>query len=109
MAVSPDKPENLKPTSSKHKLGYALFSDAKSEAAMAYGIAFQVDQKTYEQYKGYGIDLEEASGEKHHLLPVPAVFLYGKSGKLEFEYVNPDYRIRLAPKVLLAAAQAALE
>ena len=57
---------------------------------------------------GYGIDLEEASGYDHHLLPVPAVFVIDPEGVIDFQYVNPDYRARLDPNVLLAAARAAL-
>lgn len=60
-----------------------------------------------EQYKGYGINLEEAAGEAHHLLPVPAVFVITE-GIIRFQYANPDYKVRLQPDVLLAAATAAL-
>ena len=76
-------------------------------AASAFGIAHKVDDDTLKVYKNYGIDLEESSGEQHHLLPVPSVVRVGKSGRIEFQYVNPDYKIRLDPQVLLAAAKAA--
>jgi peroxiredoxin len=59
-----------------------------------------------ERYKGYGIDLEGASGETHHLLPVPAVYIVDKKGKILFEYVNPDHRVRIDAQTVLAAAQA---
>jgi peroxiredoxin len=75
------------------------------EAAKAFGLAFRVDDKGYQRLSGYGIDLEAASGEKHHLLPVPAVYLVGKDGIVQFQYVNPNYRVRLTPEVLLAAAK----
>ncbi len=83
---------------------YRLLSDASMEAARGFGVAFRVDDDTYKRYQGYGIDLEKASGFDHHQLPVPAVFLIGTDGKIEFAYSNPDYKIRLAPKDLLAAA-----
>ncbi len=108
MAVSPDLPKNLQPTVARHELGYRLLSDATMTAARAYGIAYRVDDKTVGQYKGYGIDLEAVSGQDHHLLPVPAVFIHDGKGQLAFSYVNPDYKVRLAPAVLLAAAKAAI-
>ena len=37
-------------------------------AARAYGVAFRVDDATAARYKGFGIDLEAASGETHHEL-----------------------------------------
>jgi hypothetical protein len=75
-------------------------------AAKAFGLAFRVDDELYERYKGFNIDLENASGETHHLLPVPAVLIIGKDGRIRFQYVNPDYKIRLDAQVLLAAARA---
>jgi peroxiredoxin len=108
LAISPDSPKKLAETLGKHKTTYTLLSDSKMKAAKTFGIAFQVDDKTLEKYKGYGIDLEDASGEKHHQLPVPSVFIIGKDGIMKFSYVNPDYKIRIDPDVLVAAAKAAL-
>ena len=68
-----------------------------------------MDDKTIERYKGYHIDLEESSGEKHHQLPVPSAFVVGTDGVIRFTYVNPDYKVRVDPDVLLAAARAALK
>jgi hypothetical protein len=34
------------------------------------------------------------------------VFLVGRDGTIHFSYVNPNYQVRLAPEVLLAAARA---
>jgi peroxiredoxin len=39
-------------------------------------------------------------------LPAPATFLIGSDGIIRFEYTNPDYKVRLHPDVLLAAANA---
>lgn len=108
LAISPDRPENLVESVEQHTLSYTLLSDHAMKAARAFGIAFRVDDGTIETYKGYNIDLEAASGEKHHLLPVPAVFILGTDGAIRFTYANPDYKVRLAPEVVLAAAKAAL-
>ncbi len=106
VAVSPDRPAELNKSKGKHKLDYSLLSDSGMAAARRCGLAFKVDAKTLKKYRGYGIDLKAASGETHHELPVPAVFLVGPDGKVRFQYVNPDYKIRLDPRVLIAAAEA---
>ena len=108
VAISPDRPEKLRASVKKNELAYVLLSDSKMTAARAFGIAYKVDDETLKLYDKYEIDLEEASGEKHHELPVPSVFLVGRSGKIDFEYVNPDYKVRLDPDVLLAAAKSAV-
>ncbi|MDJ0653727.1 MAG: peroxiredoxin-like family protein [Xanthomonadales bacterium] len=87
------------------KLKYQLLSDGSSEIAQAFGIAFKVDDATYQLYKDRIVDLEEASGYKHRNLPAPAAFIVGTDGVIRFSYVNPDYRVRLHPDVLLAAAR----
>ncbi len=74
-------------------------------AARAFGIAFTLDAETTKLYKGYGIDLKQASGKDHGQLPVPAVFIAGTDGVIDFQYVNPDYAVRLSADVVLAAAR----
>jgi len=107
VAVSPDRPEKLAASSEKNRSDYLLLSDSRMEAAKAFGLAHQLDDATVEKFKDYGIDLEADSGQKHHQLPVPAVFVVGNSGRIEFHYVHPDYQVRVDPDVLLAAARSA--
>lgn len=95
LAVSPDTPAELNKSLQKHDLKYTLLSDSAMTAAQALGIAFRVDDT-------------KSSGQKRHLLPVPAVFVLDTKGTIQFSYVNPNYKVRLSPKVLLAAAEAAL-
>jgi peroxiredoxin len=106
-AISPDQPSKLKATPEREKLGYRLLSDHKAEAAQALGIAFKVPSGLVAKYKNeYKIDLEAASGETHHLLPHPAVFIVGTDGVIRFAHVNPDYQNRLTPEQILAAIKA---
>ncbi len=107
LAISMDQPSKLKATPDREKLHYRLLSDSDAAAAKAFGIAFKVDDATVEKYKGYGINLDAASGRDHHILPHPAVFVADTSGKIRFAHVNPDYKVRLEPKEILKAAQAA--
>ncbi len=109
IAISPDLPKEIGKSINKMDLSYTLISDSKMNAAKAFGVAFTVDDKTIEKYAKYGIDLEASSGEKHHMLPVPSVFIVNASGKITFSYVNPDYKVRLNSEVLITAAKAALK
>ncbi len=56
-------------------------------------------------YLEYGIDLEAASGEEHHQLPVPSVFLVEAGGTIRWVYSNPDYEIRPDNAAILKAAR----
>lgn len=105
VAISPDRAEELQKSVAKHQLTYQLVSDSPMDAAKAFGVAFRVDDGTLGKYKGFGIDLEAASGMPHHYLPVPSVFLIGKDGKIKYRYFNADYKVRLSTEELLAAAR----
>jgi peroxiredoxin len=107
VALSPDQPSRLLESLQVKDLGYALYSDARMEAARAMGIAYRLDDAGVARYRGFGIDLEEASGEQHHELPVPSVFLVEKGGRILWVYSNPDYKIRPENDRLLDAARAA--
>jgi peroxiredoxin len=106
IGISPDLPAELNRTLDKHQLKYTLLSDSKANAMRAFGIGYRLDAATIEKYKGYGIDLEKSSGEKHHGLPVPSVFIVDADGIIQFSYVNPDYKARVPGSVVLAAAEA---
>ena len=103
--LSADRPELLYSSLKEPGLNYTILSDARMAAARAYGVAFRVDDATVARYKGFGIDLEAASGETHHELPVPAVFIVDRRGAIRFVYANADYKVRLAPDELLAEAR----
>ncbi len=106
LAISTDAPANLREKPEHQTLTYTLLSDSTMDAAKAFGIAFTVPDDVLVKYKGYGIDLEAASGQKHHLLPHPAVFVVDKTGVIRFAHVNSDYKTRLDPAKILEAARA---
>ena len=105
--LSTDKPQILR-SSLTEPVDYHLLSDSEVQAARAFGVAYRLDDATYEKYKGYGLDLEQTQGAKHHELPVPAVFIVDRSGTIRFAHSNPDYTVRLGAADVLAAAKAAL-
>ena len=107
IAVSPDRPEKIRELTSGGDYAYTLLSDSDLDLAKALGVAYRVDDETFKMLKGYDLDIEDASGKTHHLLPVPSVFILDADGTIEFEYVNPKYQVRIDPGVLLAAAEAA--
>jgi len=100
-AISPDRVEKVARAAEEAVFGYTLLSDSPGAAARAFGLAFTVDDDTHERLLGFGIDLEEASGEDHRQLPVPAVFVIDAGGTLTFRHHDPDYRERLSPEALL--------
>jgi len=96
VAISPDSPENLQITDKKDKLEYSLYSDGDGKFIQSLGIAF----KAPDRYSG--MLNEKSGGLNDGFLPVPSVFVVEPSGKIVFEYINPDYKVRLSAGLLMA-------
>lgn len=101
LAISTDKPESLAKSRDKQQLSYTLLSDADLDLAKQFGIAYKAPE-------AYWKLLPESTGGKDEalLLPVPSVFIVDRQGRIQFEYINPDFRQRLDPDVLKAVATA---
>ena len=96
IAISPDSPENLQQSIEKHTLGYNLYSDAGGTLIQKVGIAFQAPEK----YAGM---LKNSSGGFNEgFLPVPSVFVVNTDGEILFEYINPNYKVRISSELLMA-------
>ena len=105
IAISADRPTGLVKSLEREDLNYRLYSDSTLAAARAFGIAFQLSDVEVAEYRDYGIDLEAESGEIHHQLPVPSVFLVEAGGTIRWVYSNPDYKVRPDNAKLLEAAR----
>jgi peroxiredoxin len=109
IAISPDRPEKLRETLDEKGLSYTLLSDSAADGARVFGLAWKLGADILKRYDEFGIDVEDASGETHHILPVPAVYIVGIDGTVQFQYVNPDHTVRIDPDVLLVAAKKAIK
>jgi peroxiredoxin len=106
--VSADRYDVIKESLKIGDVDYTLLSDNDLVTARAYGLAFRVNDEMVEKYREFDIDLEAASGRKHHWLPIPASFVIGKDGVIRFQYANPNYKVRVQGELLLTAARLAL-
>ncbi len=85
-------------------MDYTILSDADIDAATALGIAFNAEGMADRLEERMGADVAGSSMRENSALPVPAVYVIDKSGKIVFDYVNPDFKVRLPTADLLAAA-----
>ncbi len=99
LAIGADAPDKLKDTSNDKDLQYTLYSDADTRISQAFGVAFQAPDRKKEQLKHF------SNGSNPGNLPVPSVFVIDQQGYIQFEYINPDYKIRLKSEMLLAVLE----
>ncbi|MDO6773867.1 peroxiredoxin-like family protein [Shewanella sp. 3_MG-2023] len=109
VGISPDSPAKLKASMNDNKLDYLLLSDENMTASQAFGIAFYTSEKVTSMYRAK-LSVENTlwttpAGEQRLVLPVPAVYLADKTGLVHFQYINPNYKVRPAPELILTAAK----
>ena len=88
-------------------LGYTILSDASVAAARAFGTAFRTDEGLNDYLDGKNFDYAEGSIGRHGALSVPYVYVVDTDGRIVFDFVEPDYKVRLPADELLAAARKA--
>lgn len=89
-------------------LDYVILSDADINAAKALGTAFRIDKGMKQRFDESGRDYADSSIDKYDALAVPAVYVIDRSGQIVYDFVEPDYKVRLPADELLSAAKAAL-
>ena len=101
IAVSPEKQQNIAKTIQKIKATYSVLSDDSLKIMSAYKVAFELDAKTTEKYKNWGINLQEMNGSNGNNLPVPAVYIINKEGKITYRYFDINYKKRVSVSEIL--------
>jgi peroxiredoxin len=107
LAITPDQPEKLKESLDKHQINYTLLSDSPMEVTRKFKLAYKVSPEILGKMKGFGVDLDGATGNHLHMLPVPAAYVVDLKGLIHFVYYNPDIKVRVNPDDLLKAAKEA--
>lgn len=109
IAISSDRPSNLRKSLNKRDLTYTLLSDSAMVGARQFGLAWKMSDRQVMSYKLLMMDVEKGAGLDHHIVPVPGVFIVDRKGVVQFQYVNPNHRVRLNAEVLETAARTALK
>ena len=103
VAISVDQLKIAKKMKNKLNLSYTVLSDPKAKSLKAFKIINQLSQDLVTKYKNsYQIDVEGDSGETHHMVAHPAVFII-KQGKITFADVQKNYKQRTENKLILNA------
>jgi peroxiredoxin len=107
LAITPDKPQKLKESLSKHQINYTLLSDRTMDLTRKFGLVYRVSQETLTKMQDRGISLDSSTGNSLHMLPVPAAYVVDQKGVIHFVYFNSDIKVRVNPDDLMNAAKKA--
>lgn len=103
VAVSPQAEVGSQEMAASNALSFPVLSDDGNRVSRDYGLVFEVDAATQEQYQAVGIDLAEVNGAAAWELPVPATYVIGRDGIIRAAFVEADYTQRADPRDVIAA------
>ena len=103
VVISPENQDNIGKTTAKTKARFPIVHDQDFAIMKAYRTAFTVQPDVVTKYQGFGVDLLAANGADAVVLLVPATYIVGQDGKIQYAYFNPDYRRRASVKQVAAA------
>ncbi|MFC1855832.1 peroxiredoxin family protein [Thermodesulfobacteriota bacterium] len=104
VAVSVDKRAEAKKIKRDESLSFTIISDPDTKASTDFKVVQRLTDEVVERYlMVYEIDVEAASGKKHHMVAQPAVFVIDTTGTIVYTYSNKDYKVRANVKEIRRA------
>lgn len=89
-------------------LDYTILSDAEIVAARAFGTAFRTGSGLNDYLEEKNYEYADSSIGQHNALSVPFVYVVDADGMIVYDFVEPDYKVRLPSAELLQIAKAHL-
>lgn len=84
---------------------FAALSDVDLSYALLLGLVVPVGAELQSAYGSRGIDLPRFQGNGAWLLPIPATFVVGRSGRVVARFVDAEFRRRMNIEDILAAVR----
>jgi len=101
IAISPQTPDNSLSTTEKSNLKFHVLSDKDNQVAREFGLVFKLPDSLKKVYQDFGIDLTTANGANSWELPVSATYIVGKNGRIQYAFVDVDYKNRAETNAIL--------
>jgi peroxiredoxin len=102
VAISVEPPDRSIGIAKKNELEFTVLSDPNLTVARMFHIVYQLPDATNERYKKGGLDLATYNHTEKAELPISATYIVDKKGKVVYAYIEPDYKKRAEPSILLA-------
>lgn len=99
IAITPEMDESISKTIEKTKSSFSIIYDKDRMIMKDWKVAYSLPDDMKIKYKGYGVDLEKQQGD--WMLPVPATYVIGQNGKVEFVHFDENYQQRADIKNIL--------
>jgi peroxiredoxin len=101
IAITPEAGGQALKTKRERNFAFEILCDIDNGVAMEFGLVFRLPKENQEFMLKVDRDLPKIYGNDSWFLPIPATYVVRPDGVIHHAYVNPDFRERLDPDVLL--------
>ena len=102
LAISPELPNHSLTTREKYELEFPVLSDPDNRVAKKFGLVFEPAKELIPLFKeNFNWDLVAINGAEKVELPIPATYVVGREGVIQFAFVQSDYTQRAEPEKIL--------
>lgn len=101
VAISVEPPDRSLSVKKRNSLNYTVLSDPEFAVARKFGIVYELPKVVDELYKGFGLDVAKHNESEKAELPLSATYVISGKGKIVYAFLEPDYKKRADPEVLL--------
>jgi peroxiredoxin len=109
IAISSQNPDSSLDMQAKHSLEFEVLSDSGNQVAKLFTTIIQNAVDAVDEAQKPGVDFYSFYDDKSRDIPVPAVFIIDKDGKVVFaKSEGGDYRLRVEPSEILNALKVTL-
>ena len=107
VAISAETGQFTRQIKAEAKARFPFLTDVGNGYALSLNLAVWVPDFMSSLINGAGWDIPAYHGHDGWILPIPSVFIVGQDGVIKARHVDPDYRRRMEPADIVAAARAA--
>jgi peroxiredoxin len=103
VAISPETQRQSDFAVQQHKIPFPLLHDPEAKLAEKFGLVYTVPEYHQRYLKSILVNLPFINGEASWRLPLPATYVLGRDGRVQFAEAHADFRVRPEPEEALAA------
>lgn len=104
VAISPEVPDASMTNNEISEMDFTVLSDQDAKVASKFGVAWEVPEFLLDHMRvDRNLDLKQINNGNGTVLPIPATFIVGTDGAIQWSYVNVDYRTRSEPDEIVEA------